>query len=153
MRFEDLDPAAQDFLINEPDEPISEILQIDPSLVFQVAEYLESQQRERLDELFDELVLQAQALHGPGSYALEYLIERLQSLKAQYRQPNPTKRRPLPYGTRKAVLERDGYRCRKCNDWHDLHVDHILPAVRGGGDELENLQTLCRTCNCRKGAK
>ncbi|MDS7968251.1 HNH endonuclease [Acinetobacter sp. V117_2] len=26
-----------------------------------------------------------------------------------------------------------------------------MPVSRGGGDEMENLQTLCRVCNARKG--
>ncbi|MDC5277050.1 HNH endonuclease [Acinetobacter baumannii] len=26
-----------------------------------------------------------------------------------------------------------------------------MPVSRGGGDEVENLQTLCRVCNARKG--
>ena len=28
-----------------------------------------------------------------------------------------------------------------------IHVDHIIPVTRGGGDEYENLQALCERCN------
>lgn len=34
-----------------------------------------------------------------------------------------------------------------------LHVDHIVPVSRGGLSEMDNLQTLCATCNFGKGAR
>ena len=45
-------------------------------------------------------------------------------------------------------------RCNACGSTFDfpfLEVDHILPIVRGGTDELENLQLLCSHCNRMKG--
>lgn len=56
---------------------------------------------------------------------------------------------------RKQVFERDGYRCVApgCGSWVDLTCDHIVPESKGGATTLENLQTMCRPCNCRKGAK
>ena len=35
----------------------------------------------------------------------------------------------------------------------DITIDHILARANGGSDEVENLQTLCRPCNSRKGAR
>ena len=35
--------------------------------------------------------------------------------------------------------------------WQRLTFDHIEPQVRGGGDEIENLQLLCTHCNSTKG--
>jgi 5-methylcytosine-specific restriction protein A len=32
----------------------------------------------------------------------------------------------------------------------DLTVDHVKPKSKGGTDELENLQVLCRPCNSAK---
>jgi 5-methylcytosine-specific restriction endonuclease McrA len=32
----------------------------------------------------------------------------------------------------------------------ELDVDHIVPRSRGGTDNIENLQTLCRNCHRRK---
>lgn len=54
---------------------------------------------------------------------------------------------------RKAVFERDKYRCVSCNDHVDLTIDHIKPESKGGSSELDNLQTMCRVCNCKKGVK
>jgi len=54
---------------------------------------------------------------------------------------------------RPVVLARDGYQCCACGATEgQLHVDHMVPIALGGGNELTNLQTLCRPCNLRKGA-
>jgi len=52
-------------------------------------------------------------------------------------------RRPPP-ALRRAVRERDGYRCQypACNSRHaDIH--HIVPWARGGATELSNLTSFC----------
>ena len=60
----------------------------------------------------------------------------------------------LPKGLRHEVFKRDGYRCVECgasvDDGATLHIDHIIPLSRGGSDELDNLQTLCKDCNMNK---
>jgi len=54
------------------------------------------------------------------------------------------------------VLKRDNFKCCACgaspakNPNVELHVDHIIPWVKGGETTLENLQTLCSTCNLGK---
>ena len=49
------------------------------------------------------------------------------------------------------ILERDGYRCRKCGKAGRLEVDHVLPIHKGGAVYLEsNLQSLCRDCHITK---
>ncbi len=53
---------------------------------------------------------------------------------------------------RPRILERDGYGCVRCDSTDRLEIDHILPLARGGGNEDDNLQTLCRPCNRRKWA-
>jgi hypothetical protein len=54
---------------------------------------------------------------------------------------------------RTAVFERDMYRCKRCGDHRDLCADHIHPEALGGKATMDNLQTLCRPCNSKKGAK
>lgn len=54
---------------------------------------------------------------------------------------------------RTAVYDRDGWACVTCGRGDDLSLDHIQPVSRGGSDDIDNLQTMCRSCNSRKGAK
>lgn len=48
---------------------------------------------------------------------------------------------------RERALQRDGYLCVMCKKENRFisatHVDHIKSKQSGGGDELENLQSLC----------
>lgn len=53
----------------------------------------------------------------------------------------------------KRVFERDAYRCVTCGSYLDLTCDHIIPESQGGPTVFENLQTMCRPCNSRKGTK
>lgn len=65
----------------------------------------------------------------------------------------PRARRHIPDALRSAVYERDGYVCLHCGTGEALSLDHIHPWSLGGSDTLDNLQTLCRPCNSRKGAR
>jgi hypothetical protein len=51
------------------------------------------------------------------------------------------------------VYERDSHKCKCCNTGLSLSVDHIYPESKGGETVLDNLQTLCVSCNRRKGVK
>jgi hypothetical protein len=66
----------------------------------------------------------------------------------------PSVNRPkIPHALRADVYERDGYRCLHCGTPDALTLDHIHPFSLGGPDTFENLQTLCRRCNSKKGAR
>lgn len=55
---------------------------------------------------------------------------------------------------RRAVFERDGYRCHYCGrEVGEPHCDHVLPVVLGGQSVMENLVTACSPCNLSKGPK
>lgn len=82
------------------------------------------------------------AVYGPRDRSPKPLVRRCQQ-----------DRMPISRDLRMAVYERDGFRCRTCGTDEDLTLDHIWPWSRGGSDEMENLRTLCRPCNSRKGAR
>jgi len=78
--------------------------------------------------------------------------------KGVYRyDPEMVKKRELYDFTaaqKKAILERDGYKCVVCGrgikDGVELHVDHIKPKDRGGEATIENGQVLCGQHNYQK---
>ena len=68
-----------------------------------------------------------------------------------------------PYSLR--ILFRDNFTCQDCGEFHAyrnghgiyipiddgrLEVHHILPVSTGGGDEQENLITLCKECHRKR---
>ena len=64
-------------------------------------------------------------------------------------------RKALSKKTRFEVFKRDGFICQYCGSHPPkaiLHVDHIVPVAKGGGNEMDNLVTSCDQCNSGKGA-
>ena len=59
----------------------------------------------------------------------------------------------VPEDLRWEVYRRDGYKCQHCGSESSLTIDHVFPESRGGTSDPSNLQTLCRSCNGKKGAK
>jgi len=55
-----------------------------------------------------------------------------------------------PYDA-KTIFKRDNYKCKNCAAEENLTIDHIIPLVKGGNNDLENLQVLCMLCNLKKG--
>ena len=52
---------------------------------------------------------------------------------------------------RRAVFERDNYRCTVCQRFGQrLECDHIVPVERGGTDAMSNLRAICRPCHMAK---
>ena len=58
-------------------------------------------------------------------------------------------RNRVPY-SKKNVLTRDNNQCAYCGSKHDLSVDHVIPASRGGKSSFENCVAACRICNNKK---
>jgi hypothetical protein len=69
-------------------------------------------------------------------------------------EPEPIKRKPIKPSLRFEILKRDDYRCQMCGvtakDGAALEIDHITPVAKGGGNDADNLQVLCRECNAGK---
>jgi len=66
---------------------------------------------------------------------------------------NKTRRSSFTKSIRHEVFKKDKYHCIECgatNKKAVLHIDHIIPVSKGGTDELDNLQTLCESCNLAK---
>lgn len=49
-----------------------------------------------------------------------------------------------------ALLTSFGGLCLACGSENLIQKDHVRAVVNGGSDGLDNLQPLCRSCNCRK---
>lgn len=113
-------------------------------------------------EKFDELVRQALEYAEPisgrgdgnGGYLIERFMEHMQAF-GYWKKPTPTirKKAVIPTLLRTKVFERDLYKCRNCGTHLDLTVDHIVPESLGGSLDMDNLQTLCKSCNSSKGVK
>ena len=53
---------------------------------------------------------------------------------------------------KKVVASSQQWNCRHCNKMLDAsyEIDHILPLYKGGTNDLNNLQALCRNCHGQK---
>jgi len=67
----------------------------------------------------------------------------------QYTKTGP-KRDVIPDNVKLVVWARDGGACVRCGSKLNLHFDHVIPVVKGGGNSAENIQVLCQTCNLKK---
>lgn len=58
---------------------------------------------------------------------------------------------------RKIILERDSYLCQQCKRRGTVRaateVDHIIPKFKGGDDDHDNLEAICKQCHASKTAK
>lgn len=67
--------------------------------------------------------------------------------------PTAYKKKPISAALRKRVYERDGYRCVRCKATKNLTLDHHYPERFGGKATVDNLKTMCASCNSRKGSE
>lgn len=61
-------------------------------------------------------------------------------------------RKTITEDERKKVFDRDGWKCVLCGNTKNLQIDHKFPFSKGGSTKTDNLQTLCKSCNCKKQA-
>jgi len=103
------------------------------------------------------------------AYSRQYYIENRDKVKAYQRKynakhPDKIKVRETIRRTRKTqaggsftaqewkdLCEKYGNKCLCCDATDKpLTVDHIVPVSKGGSSNIENLQPLCKPCNCSK---
>lgn len=88
-------------------------------------------------------------------YSLAYIYKKL-GYASTYSNSNlilTHVRNKLSPRKRLKVLKRDNFKCVYCGRGYPdvkLHVDHIIPLRRKGKNSMNNLQTLCQTCNIAK---
>ncbi|WP_429544315.1 HNH endonuclease [Pseudomonas frederiksbergensis] len=65
------------------------------------------------------------------------------------------KKKPIPSSLRVQVFARDGHACLRCgcSVLMRLRADHVIPESKGGVASMDNLQTLCMSCNSWKGVQ
>ena len=54
---------------------------------------------------------------------------------------------PLPEPLRRAVYQRDEWKCRHCRNRQKLDLHHVKYRSAGGEHSMTNLLTLCRKCH------
>lgn len=97
----------------------------------------------------NEYVYQSSGKYDRRFASDEQLAEQEERQKA-YRQKQ---KKIIPAALRTEVFERDGYKCLACGSQKSLRCDHVLPESKGGPMEASNMQTLCESCNTKKGTK
>lgn len=132
-------------------EPASSILQhyLQQEIQFQIVERLACALAEAAQPIWE-------SGDGYGSDVLNLIYYVFDKYGLE---PNPEKtinkygRIKLPEQLRQAVFERNGFKCLHCGTPTNLTIDHIIPLFKGGTNDEFNLQTLCRSCNSKKGTK
>ena len=84
----------------------------------------------------------------------EYVQPISKAVEQNNLEPEPIKRKSIKPSLRFEILKRDNYRCQMCGvtakDGAALEIDHITPVAKGGTNDADNLQVLCRECNAGK---
>lgn len=85
------------------------------------------------------------------------LQAELDQLRAKLYPKKEFERGYISKAIRNRVFKRDDYTCQHCGYRNgrkrNLHIDHVLPVSRGGSDDMDNLQVLCKACNLAKSNK
>lgn len=102
-------------------------------------------------------------IYQKKAYVIESYDEEIASPSVTWRMPAVvalTKpMQPMKRGikfSRINVFTRDGFRCGYCGErktMRELNYDHVVPRVRGGKTNWENIVTACYPCNDRKAGR
>ena len=88
--------------------------------------------------------------------AADWLIWQMLFTRYDERWIRPTERpSSWPKGLKRELLLRQDYLCVYCGQRRksqNFEIDHMTPVKRGGSNDMDNLQGLCKPCNKRKWA-
>ncbi len=87
-------------------------------------------------------------------WVADVLIWVMLRTRSDERRIRPTERVVWPKGLKQRLMRRQDNTCVYCGYRRiatSLDIDHIIPVVRGGSNDMSNLQVICRRCNQRKG--
>lgn len=107
------------------------------------------------EELGDMIEALQAILHPMANYCSNGVDKKADGLSLLRKWLAPqSKRKPIKPSLRFEILKRDDYRCQMCGvtakDGAALEIDHITPVAKGGTNNADNLQVLCRECNAGK---
>ena len=83
----------------------------------------------------------------------DWLIWMMLRTRSTERRNRPTRRVAWPRGLKEELMNRQDNTCVYCGyrrTARTLYIDHMIPAVRGGSNDVGNLQVICRPCIQRK---
>ena len=87
-------------------------------------------------------------------WVTDALIQIMLITRSNERRIRPTKRVSWPKGLKQSLMKRQGNTCVYCGHRRiarSMDIDHMVPVVRGGSNDMDNLQVICSPCNQRKG--
>ena len=89
---------------------------------------------------------------------LDTMIEQTQKKKFKTQRaaaPKGSKKksRYIAKSTKQKIYEKANGKCQNCGSLYALEIDHLESFAKGGGNNVMNLQLLCRNCNRRKAMK
>jgi len=92
---------------------------------------------------------------GYGGWVTQVIEEALAEHGFQRYRPDPVvrqanRRKPVSPGKIVAAMQKSNGVCVACGTDERLQVDHIIPVSRGGTNDPDNLQMLCKSCNASK---
>lgn len=121
----------------------------------EISEYLYRETEVELSPRSIQRVLQAEGIMRPIGEAFRNAMARGRVIwQLEEDKKRRKKARQLNKGLRYKILKRDNFRCQICGisgvEGGLLQVDHIIAQCNGGGDEMDNLRTLCLKCNIGK---
>ena len=89
-------------------------------------------------------------------WVADALIMLMLMTRSDERRIKPTKRVTWPQGLKRELMRRQDNTCVYCGYRRigsSLDIDHVVPVARGGSNDIDNLQVICRRCNQRKGVQ